>query len=71
MKTRELHKIEVGQIWLDRDPRMSSGHRRVKVIAVDVDHVTYSAWPGETRRTNRSRYRRFQYDFELVQSSGQ
>lgn len=68
--------VHPGQLWRDRDKRMLSGNRRVRVISTtrDGDHayVTYSPVFGENNRMMefervfKSRYERFQRAFDLI-----
>jgi hypothetical protein len=74
---RVLNDVHAGQVWRDRDKRMLSGNRRVKVDLVrrDGDKVTviYRPVVGENNCVfpgfgpYRSRYDRFQRAFDLVQ----
>lgn len=64
---RSYPTVEVGQVWVDRDQRMSSGNRRVTVKVSDPNgFVTYENYG----RRYRSRYQRFQRAFKLVAASG-
>lgn len=60
----------VGQIWRDRDKRMCSGNRRVKVTAVFNGSVLYQQVVGEhddeIERVFRAKVDRFQRAFDLL-----
>lgn len=65
--------VLVGQMWRDRDPRMLSGNRRVRIIdAEPLGHVVYRAvdYHGTPHGpTFRSQYQRFQRAFEVLESA--
>jgi hypothetical protein len=71
--------VRTGQVWRDRDRRMLSGNRRVRVIETCRDgagpkdvHVKYRAvFPnGEMHGpTFQSQWHRFQRAFVLVEAS--
>jgi predicted SnoaL-like aldol condensation-catalyzing enzyme len=69
--------VHAGQIWVDRDKRMLSGNRRVRVIQTmrdgDKVTVTYRCVAGPDNKeyppTCTSRYDRFQRAFDLVAPS--
>jgi hypothetical protein len=77
MTKRQLHDVHPGQVWRDRDARMLSGNRRVKVTKCvrDGDKVTvfYRSAVGDNGvpfgAEYKSRYDRFQRAFDIVPSS--
>lgn len=58
---REYPKVEVGQFWKDRDPRMS---RTVQVLRIESERDEGFVYYYDGRNY-RSRYYRFQRAFEL------
>ena len=70
---QELVPVEVGQIWVDRDPRMSG--RRVQVFQVlpDIGEVRYRQVVGIYNlpevRIFKSKYARFQRAFRKLDNS--
>ncbi len=76
--------VKPGQIWRDRDKRMSSGNRRVRVVRVEgfrdtqkagasiTDGVFYHVIGSRDQQigtVRRSRLERFQKAFDLVDSA--
>jgi hypothetical protein len=70
-------EVVVGDVWRDRDPRMWSGNRRVRVTGVrsqvlGESVVTYKQVVGAnnapTGREFTSRYGRFQRAFEPIET---
>ena len=63
--------VKVGQVWRDRDPRMRSGSRFVRVESVAGVFAYYrtTGWPMGRLASSlyRSRVDRFQRAFELVE----
>lgn len=72
MGKRILSDVHPGQIWRDRDKRMSSGNRRVRVITVSgplTPTVAYRVvgFSGQDLgQMHKSRYERFQRAFDLI-----
>lgn len=74
MKRRELSDVHPGQIWRDRDRRMASGNRRVRVMSTIREDtgkcfVTYRQIGSDDcvfDQVFRSCYERFQRAFDLL-----
>jgi hypothetical protein len=71
---RQLTGVHAGDIWRDRDRRMMSGNRLVRVTSVLRDDkgttVFYRNFAGnqEWGTTLKSRYERFQRAFDPVKA---
>jgi hypothetical protein len=76
MPKKERPGVHVGDIWVDRDKRMLSGNRRVRVVSVTRESsgtvdVRYQQIIGVGEYIKafdpvyRSRYERFQRAFDL------
>lgn len=75
MSRRVLNVVHPGQIWRDRDRRMMSGNRRVRVISVisDPGVVEYRQVVGLDEAVGqifKSSYGRFQRAFDLLGPTG-
>jgi hypothetical protein len=61
--------VEVGQLWMDNDPRM--GKRQLKVVRVEVEYAFCQVVHGSNKMT-RIRLDRFKQNstgYRLVQSA--
>ena len=58
--------IPIDSLWRDKDKRMSSGNRVVRVTRVSYDYVTYVN-KHDDRLRHRSRVDRFVKAFERVE----
>jgi len=70
---KQYPDVRLGQTWRDRDKRMASGNRRVRVVGIagaggdaTVGYQIVDARNLSLGRCYRSRYDRFQRAFELI-----
>jgi hypothetical protein len=73
MSKRFYPDVRPGQLWRDRDRRMMSGNRKVRVVKTERDGERVSVYyredygTGMVSREFRSAYDRFQRSFDLIQ----